>query len=489
MAAQVADVARDMEGSCEVGSPLRRRLSSQLGARAPQGQAGKRTRARGFTTVFGANRFDKEAGAKMRSTLVTGFLYFKQPLDKAMATAVLRERLCAIPRFRSRMVNAAAKGRVVLEFEELSEAELDVAMPVLVTEKTSIKSQADIDSFVSHIYEDDMDVDLPQWRMYLVNNMDDGRSMMMLVVNHAIADGTALVQVLMSVLDDQPSLPVPTRKDPGHGPSSPGCLAQLKGLFAACWGPFIGDNLPGDPLNRLRTKEPTKPGRTKACSMSASLTMEQIKEVRQKLPGATINDVLMTITTLTIQEYFQKYEPKALKQKVRANFPINMRSATGTNIMTEENFGNRFSQGSLRFPLQYTDPMKVFANIKGQIDVIKVSPEPYVRDKVIGCVALKSRLPFTMVADILLNAFGKFTCMLSNVPGPLEEVAFLGQPLDDLSFYALAPIGLYFGIIQYKGNFKVGICCDAEREPEPRKLAECWEPAFQRLRTAAAAAK
>jgi hypothetical protein len=209
--------------------------------------------------------------------------------------------------------------------------------------------------------------------------------------------------------------------------------------------------------------------------------MKQVKEVQAKLPGATINDILMTVVTLTLQIYFEKYEPSALRQKVRANFPINLRKETGAAILTDQSFGNRFSQGQLRFPIHMKDPVAIFTNIKSQIDVIKVSPEPIVRDKLVSFVVLKSGLAFKDVGDILLDAFGKVTAMLSNVPGPLTKVKFMGQELDDLSFYAFAPLGLYFGLVQYAGNFKGGIATDAEVEPEPKKLADCWLPAYERL--------
>merc|ERR1712032_433667 len=99
-------------------------------------------------------------------------------------------------------------------------------------------------------------------------------------------------------------------------------------------------------------------------------------------------------------------------------------------------------------------------------------------------MGLRSGLPRGNIADLLLSAFGKVTAMLSNVPGPLEEVYFLEQPLDDVTFYAFAPIGLYFGIVQYKGEFEVGVCCDAACEPEPTRLTDFWVPAFEKLYSA-----
>jgi len=364
--------------------------------------------------------------------------------------------------------------------------ELDSAMHELVQQHDSIKTQTDVDSFINELNCQNMDPNLPMWRAWVFNDMADGRSALMLIIDHCIGDGVALMQGLMSILDPSQGGPpsMPSRRPKV---ASRGYRARLRGLLRAFWGPLIGDQMPADPPNRLKVKNHKAVGRVKTFATSDSLTMDQIREVRDNLGEATVNDVLMTVTALTLQEYFRKYEPQTLKQKVRGNFPINLRSVTGEDIMADEHFGNRFSQGQLRFPIHKEDPLKVFEDVKAQIDLIKVSPEPLVRDKILKFAILQSGLSKATIADLLLDAFGKVTAMLSNVPGPLETVHFLGQPLDDLTFYAVAPLGLYFGIVQYKGNFKVGICCDAACEPEPMKLAECWGPAFERLRQAAVA--
>lgn len=45
----------------------------------------------------------------------------------------------------------------------------------------------------------------------------------------------------------------------------------------------------------------------------------------QSFPAPHSQDVLMTLTCLTLRNYFAKYEPSTLKQSVRANMPISMR--------------------------------------------------------------------------------------------------------------------------------------------------------------------
>jgi len=306
----------------------------------------------------------------------------------------LKERVAAIPRFRSIVVNTAECGqRPILNFREVSEAEVEHMMPCIVQEKSGIKTQEDVNRFVSKLYEDEMAIDLPLWRAFVVNNLADGRSLLVLNINHALGDGVCQIQALMDKLVDKQagkSQPVVPDKKAGSKPARPSLMLRGKGLLKALWGPFVGDNLPADPPNLLKAKDPLNPGKAKACAMTEAVTIERVKEVKCALPGATVNDVLMTLTCMTLQEYFRKYEPKTLQQKFRANFPINMRTVTGSDILLEEHFGNRFSQGQLSFPFHLQDPKDIFRNMKEQCDLIKVSPEPYVREKLVNHVVMKS---------------------------------------------------------------------------------------------------
>jgi len=67
----------------------------------------------------------------------------------------------------------------------------------------------------------------------------------------------------------------------------------------------------------------------------------------------------MIVVSLTLRQYFEKYDPKSLgNKKVRANFPINMRPV-GIDPVSDDWFGNLFSQGQLRFPVHLEDPQEI----------------------------------------------------------------------------------------------------------------------------------
>jgi len=133
--------------------------------------------------------------------------------------------------------------------------------------------------------------------------------------------------------------------------------------------------------------------------------------------------------------------------------------------------------------------MAAFRNIKAQIDNVKISPEPIMRDRVVSLLAnnLVHKCPVT-VGRLILDQFGKVTAMLSNVLGPSNDVSFAGQPISDMSFYVLVSIGLYFGLITYKNGVSVNVCIDSTtQESDANRLAELFPEAFERVYTAAKA--
>merc|ERR1712032_1031953 len=108
---------------------------------------------------------------------------------------------------------------------------------------------------------------------------------------------------------------------------APSCFAKISAAVCGCLDGFFGDQLPGDPPNRLKVKDHRNPGLVKSVSQSDTIPLAKLKEVAMKYDNCTLNDVLMTVLTMTLQAYFEKCEPTTLTQKVRAIFPISLRPA------------------------------------------------------------------------------------------------------------------------------------------------------------------
>merc|ERR1712232_1023827 len=349
----------------------------------------------------------------------------------------------------------------------------------LVTERFDIRTEEEVTAFSTELYEKDMGLDLPRWRAFLFNDMADGQSMLCLSIDHTIGDGVSLTAVLMKCLDDMPNKPaVGSAKRKLEAPSY---LARASAMLGGTASGLFGDLLPADQPNKLKVIDHRNPGLRKSFKQSPPIPVVKVKAVAAKLGGGTVNDVLFVVVSLTLRQYFQKYDEKTLgNNKVRANFPMDMRPASA-DLLDDKWFGNLVSQGQLQFPVHLDEPRAIFRHLKTQVDKIKYSPEPLIKEKVINAVAATSLLSPKTKQNLLLDAAGKVTAMFSNVPGPNAKVVFAGQELDDMAFTAFGPIGLYFGVVSYNGNFRAAICCDAECEPYPERLTNEWETAFDRV--------
>lgn len=446
---------------------------------------------RGASDIFASVVYDQKAKDQLIGVYIIPFIYFKNALDVENVRRTLFQKLMPIARFRSRVESIAGPfgiGRRSV-YVEMDPQTMKASLEELVTAPAGLRTERDLDQFVSDLYSQGWDPRLPLWRAYAINNLEDGRSLLMLKIDHAMADGVGLLEVLYHIIDVAPDAPAMGRMGPTKSKIPPshgcwdGCVLHLKGWWRAIFRPFLGELLPGDPPNRLKFKNARIAGTTKAVASTKSIDLEEIKAIKSRIHGATVNDVLMTLLSLTLRNYFMKYEPSTLKQSVSATIPISMRREGEEDIFNPLFFGNNFSQAQLNFPLEIEDPMDVFRHVKSQIDVIKVSPEPRVRLALIHCFT-SCAAPQSLLAAALMDQFGRVTATLSNVIGPLQEVKFMGQAVDDLSFYCMCPVGLYLGVVQYQGRIKVGICSDGQLEPEPKRLVDCWDEALRSFKEA-----
>jgi len=454
-----------------IGSSLRKSLTESGGVKlqpvAP--------RSRFMTTILASGQLNEEIHSQIGSAWVLAFLYFKAPWSIDSVRSLLQDRLLEIPRFAT-VPNLDAKGNTVW----LQPSSLD--MEALVTE-VDWKTPGDIDAFCKTFFQVGLGAEsqiLPWWRCYVANNMADGRTVLMFAINHAIGDGPSLIASLLAIMDDRETsdaVKAPTKR----AVDTPGCFTKIRASLKSCFNVFIGDQLPGDRPNKLKLRNHRYPGFDVGLGFSQSIDLAKVKEVAKHMGGASVNDVLMVVITKVLQAYFQEHDPQVLqkKQSVRANFPISMRKS-GADMFEEGNFGNQFVPGTIQFPMHCKEPAEILKAVKRQIDIIKVSPEPVMR-KVMTQALVNSGLSAKTILDLALDQYGKVSCMLSNVMGPSEPAYFGGQLIEDLAFYALAPLGLYIGLVSYRGRINCGFAVRSTCEPDVSNLTKLWAPAFEEI--------
>lgn len=422
-----------------------------------------------------ATAADEEIAKKVAPVYIVAFLDFENPVDVQGIRSIVKERLFKIPRFRSCAMKTPNSKNSLHSFRLMEPSE-ELAKQ-LVTEAPHVKTAKDLDQFASDVYSMAMPASLPQWRAYVINGLQDGRNILCFVISHAIGDGSSLVAALMAIMDPQAlksAVPRPKRVE------SVGCWAAARGFMRAVYNIAVRDRLPADPPNKLKLADLRNPSREKSLSMSPHLDMGRVKELAAVVPGATVNDVLMTVVCMTLRAYFAKHDPRVLaeRRRVRANVPVNLRRG-GEDPLSEEHFGNRVIPYAMELPIHFENPSQTLRQMKKQLDEMKRSPEPFMRARMSEHVI--NLLPPNKLWDLALDQIGKVTMMLSNVPGPQEAVYLNGQEVRDMAFYALAPIGVFFGVLSYNGKVSCGISTGRNCEPQATNISSEWATSFDQL--------
>lgn len=193
---------------------------------------------------------------------------------------------------------------------------------------------------------------------------------------------------------------------------------------------------------------------------------------------------MVALLTLTVNSYFRELEEKQGKpvvksgQRIRAAFPINTRKR-GEDVFREGSPHNVIAQGLLRFYTTYNSRTELVWRMKRQLDKIKLSPSPFVQQKIGNAVL--AVVPRSVSTKLFSDFASTATSVLSNVAGPKDTAKFAGYDVDDLQFLISAAMGCYFGLLSYNGKVSCGICMDETTSAIPEDIAKHWKPEFEAL--------
>ena len=188
----------------------------------------------------------------------------------------LFEKLMPIARFRSRVDSIAGWIGRRSVYVELDPETMKESFQKLVTAVVGLRTQKDLDGFVSELYSQAWDPELPLWRAYVINHLEDGRSLLMMKIDHAMADGMGLLDVLYHLTDYEGRAMGPMKSRVASAGCWDGCLLHMKGWWRAIFKPFVGELLPGDPPNRLKFKDAKVAGKTKAVASTKAIDLEDV---------------------------------------------------------------------------------------------------------------------------------------------------------------------------------------------------------------------
>lgn len=434
--------------------------------------------------------------------MITGVFIFDQPVDFERLKATLEVRFVQrFRRFRQRVVAKRTRfGRPYWEDDpnfDLSNHLYRVALP-------APGDHSALQAMVSDLMSTALDFSKPLWHFHLIEGYGD-RSVLLVRLHHAIADGIALVQVMLSMTDTQEEAPIsqPTpRKPQGWNPLAPVLrparsavkLTQKTVNTAVKTGVSVTRNpehlvdlarvgadvalttgrvllMSSDPKTVYKGKLVVR----KQAAWSDPIPLEEVKLIGRAV-GGTVNDVLMSATAGAMRRYMEGRGEPVTDLNFRAVIPFNLRKPS-----RRIELGNKFGLVFLSMPIGVADPVDRLRELKQRMDALKDSTEPVVT---FGVLALIGLFP-DRLQDVIVEIFGKkSTLVLTNVPGPREQLFLAGAPIGEIMFWVpqSGRLGLGISILSYNDQVMVGVASDSSLVPDPQAIVAAFHLELEALK-------
>jgi diacylglycerol O-acyltransferase / wax synthase len=454
-------------------------------------------RPEAFTTIDAAwLRMDQPTNLMM----IVGVLMFDEPLDFARLQQVITERLLCFERFRQRVTYPQGPaGPPHWVFDE----HFDIRAHLRRIALPAPGDQQALEQLVSDFMSTPLDPTKPLWQFHLIENYGGGCALLSRL-HHCIADGIALVRVLLSMTDaiaepEQPPAPEPAQRgfDPLGAATKQAAAAFAATSKAANAAYQEGVQIWNDPLrlldrmqdgaaslaamSKLLTLPPDPPtllkgqlGVTKLAVWSPPIALDEVKKVG-RVTASTINDVMLACVAGALRRYLLHRGASVEDLSIRAAVPVNLRP-----LDAPLELGNRFSLIFLSLPIGIEHPLERLIALKENMDELKGSAEALVAWGILNAIG-GSPEP---IQRTVVNIFGsKATGVMTNVPGPRQTIFFAGKPISDIMFWVPQSgyLGLGVSILSYAGNVRLGVCTDAGLVPDPEQIIAGFQAEFDAL--------
>ncbi|MDO9404564.1 MAG: wax ester/triacylglycerol synthase family O-acyltransferase [Polaromonas sp.] len=447
--------------------------------------------------------------------MIVGVWILRPGISHAALAERVRERLLPYPRF----VQTAREDAAGAHWTHDPDFQLE--RHVVTHQLTRRKGQSEQDALQDRVGElamQALDPDHPLWRLELIETYGGG-SALIARIHHCIADGIALISVMMSLVDGGGAPPQRTSRKPqkigrdgaedwladtlirpfgdiaaraleaagGGAAKSLSMLAAPQQSLGASLGQAadiarMGGQLVSDlaSLALMPDDSPTRlkgqPGRAKRVAWCEPIPLDEVKAIGKAL-NCSVNDVLLACVAGAIGAYLRGLGDNTDGQEIRAMVPINLRP------MEEAwKLGNRFGLVPLVLPIGVRNPIERVFAVRQRMTQLKGSLQPLLTFGLLSVAGLLIK----PAQEAMLSLFGrKTTAVMTNVPGPATKLKVCGSTLEQTMFWVpqTGTVGLGVSILSYGGGVQFGVIADTTLCPDPQGIIDRFEPEFANLLT------
>ena len=427
--------------------------------------------------------------------MIGGVLILDQGLNMNRLREILITRFLRFKRFRQRVID---EGDGV--WWEMDPAfNLDNHLHHIGLPGDSGK--AELQQLVSDLISTPLDFRRPLWQMHLVDHFDGG-SVLIVRIHHCIADGLALVQVLLSITDETPDgQPLQPDAEKHDTALAQQVLKPARALFRQ--GLHLGHDLMEEALDLVEHPSrlldlagqgvaaglelahlgllPEDPnalhhalsGRKKV-AWATELELERVKATAHALTG-TVNDVLLASAAGALRQYLLEREA-GVAAEIHVAVPFNLRPRD----KAIEALGNQFGLVVVALPVGEADPQARFQAVQKAMREIKTSAQP---KATFGLLAALGHGPAALEKAALDFLSKKASLIMTNVPGPVKPLYLAGARIRQPMVWVpqSGGIGVGLSILSYAGTVQFGVIADQSVIEDIEKVVNYFPSHFEAL--------
>ena len=356
----------------------------------------------------------------------------------------------------------------------------------------------ELDEAIGQIASTPLNRDHALWEMYFVEGLANDRIAVVVKIHHALADGVASANLMAHGMDLMPT--------PQSGSYTPDRKPTKRELMTSAFVDHMRHigrvpatvRYTAQGLGRVRrssrklSPELTMPFTPPPTFMNHKITPERrfatatlafadVRETGKKL-GATINDMVLAMSTGALRTLLLRYDGKA--EPLLASVPVSY------DFSPQRISGNRFTGMMVALPADSDDPLERVRLCHENAVWAKESHQLMGPELIARWAAYWPRAGTEAVFRWLSNRDGQNKILnlnISNVPGPRERGRVGGALVTEI--YSVGPLtagsGLNITVWSYVDQFNISVLSDGATVKDPHEVTEAMVASFIEIRRAA----
>ncbi len=369
--------------------------------------------------------------------------------------------------------------------------ELDLGYHVHVVHLDGARQAAQMHALINQELARELDRFRPLWRLMIFERRN-GPTTVLFRAHHAIADGIALMQLLLACTDEAPATRIRAKSrvvrrsysgplgnlirrldsanhtleglrnfalvELRHPSDIPRHLADGRQIVGAARRLLsLPDNNPPDfrrPLNGQR-----------AVAWVDDLPLSRLLALA-RVSHVTLNDLFLGWVAGAFNRYLCTLgKVPAENQNLRISVPVNLRTDDGASS------GNCFGLVMVDLPIGMRDSQARMQLVKQRMDALKSSGEA---KATLLSLAAVGYLPVPLQKALVTRVAAKAAAVVSNLRGPDGPRHLCGRRLRNLVFWPpqSGGIGIGLSLFSHDGKVTIGVCVDRALVRDPKRLVD-----------------